>query len=146
VTKRGRWSFVVGLALLASACSSGRPKAQVAWQGPFGKRLAEQVYVFRPHGPVRSIVVFGHGWSDYTPAKFMPWFTHLVHNGNAIVYPRYQATDSLSELHSGTQVRRAWFRGLRTGFAHLRLRGVPVVAVGIRPEAHSCTTMRRARR
>jgi hypothetical protein len=56
--------------------------------------------------------------------------THLVRDGNAIVYPRYQATDSLSELHEGAQVRRAWLRGLRTGFAHLGLPGVPVVAVG----------------
>jgi hypothetical protein len=32
---------------------------------------------------------------------------HLVRNGNAIVYPRYQATDSLSELRDGAQVRQA---------------------------------------
>lgn len=134
-TRRRSWGAgrrlpIVALALLASACSSASPQDQVEWQGPFGERPAEQVYVLRPEGPVRSVVVFGHGWSDYTPAKYKPWFKHLAQNGNAIIYPRYQATDSLSELHQGAQMRQAWLRGLRSGFIQIGQRDLPVVAVG----------------
>ncbi len=125
-----RWGLVAILMLAASACSSGSKTDAAPWEGPFGKRPAEQVYVLRPTGPVRSVVVFGHGWSDYTPRKYLPWFRHLLAGGSAIVYPRYQATDSLAEWRSGEHVRQGWFSGIRTGFAHLGVTGVPVVAAG----------------
>lgn len=130
---RGSLARFCGLSLavilVAAACSSSRSQ-RAAWEGPFGKRLGDLVYVARPSGSIRSVVVFGHGWSDYTPVKYRKWFDHLVADGNAIIYPRYQATDSFAEWNSGDRIRSGWFRGIRTGFAHLGGSDVPVVAAG----------------
>lgn len=119
----------LALIVAAAACSSAEPE-RAEWEGPFGKRLRDRVYVIRPSGTIRSVVVFGHGWSDYTPAKYRKWLDHLVDEGSGIVYPRYQSTDSLEEWHSGDRVRSGWFRGIRTGLAHLGAPDVPVVAAG----------------
>lgn len=130
---RRRMSFPGGLTLamivVAVGCSSS-DSDRSTWEGPFGKRLGDRVYVLRPSGAIRSVVVFGHGWSDYTPVKYRKWFDHLAARGTAIIYPRYQATDSLSEWNSGDRIRSGWFRGIRLGFAHLGAPKAPVVAAG----------------
>jgi hypothetical protein len=101
--------------------------------GPFG-RGADAVWLLRPRGPVRSVVVFGHGWKLAPPSatapwvgQFRPWLDHLVAAGNAVVFPRYQlgVRDA-----PGASVAASFRRGLHTGFAHLHAGPVPVVAAG----------------
>jgi acetyl esterase/lipase len=101
--------------------------------GPYGGG-ASQVWVLRPHGTIRSVVVFAHGWKQAPPspadawvAQFRPWLDHLLAGGSAIVFPRYQlggdATEPLVQV-------RAFEAGLREGFARLGNPRVPVIAAG----------------
>jgi hypothetical protein len=128
--------FAVAVALLAACGSAAGPhdgaarttiRASGVVVGPIG-RGAEQVYVLRPRGVVCSIVVFGHGWSDRTPTRYLPWLDHLLRRNNAVIYPRYQLTDDLSQPLA--RVRDAWRAGIRAGFRRLGRGRVPVVAAG----------------
>src|ERR1700730_277675 len=38
---------------------------------------ADEVWILRPIGQAKSIVVFGHGWSTPLPVGFGPWLAHL---------------------------------------------------------------------
>src|SRR5215469_7215125 len=50
---------------------------------------ASEVWVLRPHGRVRAIVVFGHGWSTPFPWQgFAAWIAHLRARGDIVIYPR----------------------------------------------------------
>ena len=102
-------------------------------EGPFGRGSA-QVWLLRPSGVPRSVVVFGHGWKVAPPSpsypwvrQFLPWLDHLVLEGNAVMFPRYQL--GLGD-RSGPELVDAFRRGLATGFARLGTRRLPVVAVG----------------
>ena len=120
--------MATALAALSSSTALG---ARI--EGPFGRGSA-QVWLLRPSGPPRSVVVFGHGWKVAPPSpaypwvrQFLPWLDHLVAEGNAVIFPRYQL--GLGE-GSGPELVYAFRRGLATGFARLGERRLPVVAVG----------------
>jgi pimeloyl-ACP methyl ester carboxylesterase len=87
---------------------------------------ASQVWVLKPNGPTRSVVVFLHGWGTFSP-EGTPWIDHLRARGNAVVFPRYQkdfndrATSTIYRLRDG----------LRRAFAQRGLRNRPVVTVGV---------------
>lgn len=101
--------------------------------GPYGTG-AEQVWLARPAGPVRAIVVFGHGWkvappSRSTPflAQFRPWIDHLTARGDAVIFPRYQVGGD----EPGAARAAAYRAGLREGLRRLHLpAAVPVTAMG----------------
>lgn len=100
-------------------------------EGPAG-RGAAQVWVVVPTGPIRSVVVFGHGWKVAPPSpsypwvgQFRPWLDHLAANGSAVVFPRYQ----LGGDRPGAATAAAFRRGVALGLARLRVH-VPVVAAG----------------
>ena len=129
---------MIGLAVLIGllvplAASARSEVTSPRVEGPFGIGAGE-VWLLRPAGKVRSIVVFGHGWKLYPPSRerpwvnqFRPWLDHLVARGNAVVFPRYQLGTGDSE-----DVARLldYRRGLALGLARLSVGGVPVVAVG----------------
>jgi hypothetical protein len=100
--------------------------------GPYGSGAA-QVWVLRPAGPVRDVVVFAHGWKNAPPSgsswvdQFRPWLDHLVAGGSAVLFPRYQlGAGDAQDVERSADLER----GLRTGFAALGRPHVPVVAVG----------------
>jgi hypothetical protein len=101
--------------------------------GPYGTG-AEQVWILRPTVSVRSIVVFGHGWKVAPPSpsypwvgQFQPWLDHLVSEGDAVIFPRYQ----LGGDSPGAARADAYRAGLVTGFRRLRLPpDTPVIAAG----------------
>lgn len=100
-------------------------------EGPFG-RGAAQVWILRPQGVMRSVVVFGHGWKASPPSparpwvrQFAPWLEHLVGAGNAVIFPRYQLGGDIP----GPAIVDAYRRGLARGFALLHA-SVPVVVMG----------------
>jgi pimeloyl-ACP methyl ester carboxylesterase len=96
----------------------------IAAPPPLGEG-ASQVWVLRPATPPKAVVVFTHGFGD-TSAPSHPWVDHLVARGNAVVWPRYQAT--LGESRNQTVVD---FReGLRLALDDPELRRLPVVAAG----------------
>jgi hypothetical protein len=102
-------------------------------EGPYG-RGAGEVWVVVPDRPVRSIVVFGHGWKLIPPSpayswvgQFRPWLDHLAVAGSAVIFPRYQL--GVGDPQDATRVLD-FATGLDTGYALLGRPKVPVVAVG----------------
>jgi dienelactone hydrolase len=91
------------------------------------------VWLLLPAGPIRSVIVFGHGWKQAPPSasdpwvgQFRPWLDHLVAGGSVVIFPRYQ----LGGDAAGAERVAAYRRGLQLGFARLGRPAVPVVAVG----------------
>src|ERR1700732_2257908 len=102
-------------------------------EGPYGRGGGE-VWVVVPDRPVRSVVVFGHGWKLAPPSpayswvgQFRPWLDHLAAGGSAVIFPRYQL--GLGDTQDAARVGD-FAAGLRTGYALLAAPTVPVVAVG----------------
>jgi pimeloyl-ACP methyl ester carboxylesterase len=94
---------------------------------------AGAVWIMRPVGAPRSIVVFGHGWKFSPPSgsnawvnQFRPWLDHLLAGGSAILFPRYQIGGDAPGPARVSSLRR----GLIEGFARLGLPGLPVVVAG----------------
>src|SRR5439155_2163937 len=129
-----RWRKPAGLAaaitlaaLLPFSAFAGRI------DGPFGRDSA-QVWLVRPSGAPRCVVVFGHGWKVAPPSpaypwvrQFLPWLDHLTAERCAVIFPRYQ----LGFGHApGTALVDAFRRGIATGYARLGRPRLPVVALG----------------
>ena len=94
----------------------------------------DQVWVLRPQGAIRDVVIFGHGWKSAPPSpadawvtQFRPWLDHLVQGGSAVIFPRYQL--GAGDSYDVARVR-AFRAGVATGLAALGKPHVPVVAVG----------------
>ena len=122
---------VIALGLGAGGCgspSSKKASPPAGLEGPIGKGRAS-VYVMRPRGEIRAIVVVGHGWGEISPDNWLPWFDHLAAQGYAAIYPRYQLTRIYS-TELGRPVIDGWRDGLARGFESLEAGDVPVVAVG----------------
>ena len=120
---RGLAAFAA-LAALACVLAAGPARSS-----PPVTRLgagAREVWVLRPTGRVKSIVVFGHGWSTPFPSGFGPWVRHLRAGGSIVIYPRYRvgAGDSTSSALAAFQA------GVESAFRLVRPIHVPVVAVG----------------
>jgi hypothetical protein len=119
--------------LLLSPARAGHADGRRPIEGPFGKG-ADAVWLIRPSTPIRSVVVFAHGWKSHPAAttdewvqQFRPWLDHLVAAGSAVVFPRYQ----MGLADSAGTVRLSSFRdALEIGFARLGRPRVPVVAAG----------------
>lgn len=139
MTQRAQFLGVAACLLLvisqgaAEATASGDAGPTGKLMGPFG-RGANAVWLLTPSRPVRSIVVFGHGWKVAPPSplypwvgQFRPWLDHLLARGNAIIFPRYQLG---SGDDSGAARIDAYRAGLQQGFARLGRARLPVVAVG----------------
>ena len=98
------------------------------------RRGADAVWLVLPNGPVRSVVVFGHGWklTPYFPGhpwvdQFRPWLDHLAAGGSAVIFPNYQ----LGSGDAGDVTRVQDFAAaIRTGYIRLGRPKVPFVAVG----------------
>jgi dienelactone hydrolase len=102
-------------------------------EGPYG-RSGREVWVVVPDRPVRSVVVFGHGWKLAPPSpghswvgQFRPWLDHLAARGSAVIFPRYQL--GVGDAQDAT-LTLDFAAGIRAGYAVLRRPKVPVVAVG----------------
>ena len=89
-------------------------------------RGADEVWIFRPSGSPRSIVVFVHGLGlgETTPVNHRPWLEHLARQGSAVIYPRYERT-----LGSRLAVRHLLV-GVRLAFRRLGSPKLPLVAIG----------------
>lgn len=117
----------------ASAMPRARSPA-VRVEGPFGQGASEVWLIADSNVPLRSVVVFGHGWKTTPPSpghpwvyEFLPWLGHLVARGNAVIFPAYQltATDpaDVARVH-------AFRTAITTGYLRLGRPNVPFVAFG----------------
>ena len=121
----------LALALLALAGCGGRKHAAPAphVEGPYGQG-ADQVWLVRPTGPTRSVVVFLHGLGDATedtPANHVPWLLHLAGRGSAVIYPRYEAAPTIEA--QSTADKHA-LEGAALGLRTLGQPQVPGVVIG----------------
>jgi pimeloyl-ACP methyl ester carboxylesterase len=119
-----RSALLLGVLAIAVGSAPGSAARSVE-EPPLGVG-ASQVWVLRPMGPIRSVVVFLHGWGTFSP-EAMPWIDHLRARGNAVVFPRYQK--DVNDRTTSTIYRLR--DGLRRAFAQRGLRNRPVVTVGV---------------
>lgn len=128
------WAAAAAIALcFLSPAHAGPVDAAQPIEGPFGKG-ADAVWLIRPSTPIRSVVVFAHGWKSHVAAtpdawvqQFRPWLDHLVARGSAVIFPRYQL--GLGDS-AGAERVTSFRRALEIGFARLGRPRVPVVAAG----------------
>ncbi len=87
---------------------------------------ANGVWIFRPAGKPKRVVIFFHGQAgktETTPANHRPWIDHLVRRGAVVVYPRY-------ETGYASSVMKAADAGIKTAGDEVDLEGLPVVSMG----------------
>jgi acetyl esterase/lipase len=89
-------------------------------------RGGDQVWLMRPNGPVRVIVVFVHGWSTSVPEDWAPWLHHLRARGVLVIYPRYESGTADTTQTALVNLRH----DIVAAFGHLGGVHVPVVALG----------------
>jgi dienelactone hydrolase len=115
---------------MAMSTSASAPDRVV---GPYGRGGGE-VWIVLPNAPLRSVVVFGHGWK-LTPRspghpwvdQFRPWLDHLAAGGSAVIFPSYQLGSG--DTADATRVRD-WAAAIQTGYVRLGRPNVPFVAIG----------------
>jgi pimeloyl-ACP methyl ester carboxylesterase len=105
-------ALLAGAALVATAVilitreGSDRPRSETVLG-----RGADRVWLFRPDGKTKDVVVFVHGLGgpvEDTPRNHRPWIDHLVERGSAVVYPRYEVGASPAPMkHIVAGVRKA---------------------------------------
>jgi hypothetical protein len=84
------------------------------------------VWIFRPAGKPKSVVVFFHGqggFTEATPVNHRPWIDHLVARGSVVVYPRWELT------YEGDPMQYA-VAGIRTAISRVDVSGLPVLVIG----------------
>ena len=121
------------LAVLALAgCGGAKHPAsapQPHVEGPYGAG-ADQVWLVRPNGAPKSVVVFLHGLggeTEDTPANHVPWLLHLARQGSAVIYPRYEAAPT---IEAQAKADEHALRGVALGLETLGLPKVPAVVIG----------------
>jgi pimeloyl-ACP methyl ester carboxylesterase len=119
---------VLAALLLLTACGGGGGGSTAAGPsvvGPIG-RGGEGVWLFRPAGDPKRLVIFFHGQGgpeETTPANHRPWIDHLVRKGAIVLYPRYETDYSRAVLDNATH-------GVRRAMQRLGPQAVPVLALG----------------
>jgi hypothetical protein len=120
---------VLAALLLLPACGGGGGASlptKPTVTGPFVQG-AKGVWIFRPAGRPKRLVIFFHGQGgpeEATPANHRAWIDHLVRHGAAVVYPRYEEDYSAAVLDPAVA-------GIRTASKRLGLKGtVPILALG----------------
>jgi predicted esterase len=120
------------LVLVLAGCGGAKhaaPAPQPRVEGPFGQG-ADQVWLVRPTGPTRSVVVFLHGLGspiEDTPANHVPWLLHLAQRGSAVIYPRYESAPTIENQAKADEHA---LRGVALGLETLGLPKVPAVVIG----------------
>ncbi|HEY7148794.1 MAG TPA: hypothetical protein VH420_05045 [Gaiellaceae bacterium] len=93
--------------------------------GPIGQN-DDAVWVYRPAGKPKDLVVFFHGQGgpdEATPKNHLPWIRHLVKHGSIVIYPRFEVFYTQDPIpHIATGVRAATDR--------VDVKGLPVLAIG----------------
>ncbi len=112
-------SLVLALAVLAGCGGNAPLKAE----GPFGSG-DDQVWYVKPHGKPRAVVVLLHGLSRKTTLDFQPWLLHLAEQGDAAVFPLYEADPPAGDARDHA------LAGLETALHRLGDPKVPIVLVG----------------
>jgi len=118
-----------GLAMLIAAVALATSAHAALPAGPGVVSIgagADQVWLMRPKGTVRVIVVFVHGWTTGQPTDWASWLNHLRARGALVIYPRFQSGTGDTPQTALVHLRR----GIVAAFGWLGAVQVPVVALG----------------
>jgi hypothetical protein len=121
----------VALVLLVGlvGCGGGTSYPKTATvEGPIGGSSdpAKGVWLFRPAGKPKRMVIFFHGQGgpdEATPANHRAWIDHMVKQGAVVIYPRYE-----QDYASG--VLGPAIAGVKTANEKLGKPDLPVLALG----------------
>jgi poly(3-hydroxybutyrate) depolymerase len=118
---------LLAFAFLLAGCGGGgsSKSAKATEEGPIVSG-AKGVYIFRPAGTPKALVIFFHGQggpTEATPHNHTAWFQHLVARGNVVVYPTF-------ELDYSRAVMKNAVAGIRTAVGRVDVSGLPVLAIG----------------
>jgi poly(3-hydroxybutyrate) depolymerase len=94
-------------------------------EGPLGKG-ASGVWIYRPAGEPKDLVIFLHGQGgpgEAKPDNHVPWINHLVSRGSVVVYPRYEMDYEADPMPYIVDA-------LETAGEEVDLDDLPVLAVG----------------
>ena len=118
--------LVILIAVLALlGCGGSNLPDRPTIVGPIGKG-ASGVWLFRPAGKPKDIVVYFHGQGgaqEATPVNHRPWIDHLVARGSVVVYPRWELTYESDPMQFVVT-------GVRAATKHVDVGGLPVLAIG----------------
>jgi poly(3-hydroxybutyrate) depolymerase len=117
---------VVAAVLAAVGCGGGTkyPDKPVT-VGPIGTD-SDAVWVFRPAGKPKDLVVFFHGQGgpdETRPINHLPWIRHLVSKGSIVVYPRFETFYEQNPIPYIVT-------GVRAAAKQVDVDGLPVLAIG----------------
>lgn len=113
------------LAVLAAGCGGSSTASAPTVEGPMVAG-PNGVYLFRPDGDPKALVIFFHGQggpTETTPHNHRPWIDHLTAVGAAVVYPRYELDYSRAVLEHSVM-------GIKTAVDRLGAGELPVLAIG----------------
>ena len=115
----------VAAVLLLSACGSSSYPSHPVETGPYTGG-ANGVWVFRPAGKPKALVIFFHGQGsaqEAEPLNHIPWINDLLDHGAIVVYPRWEISF----------VRAAMphvIAGVKTAARKVDVSGLPVLSLG----------------
>jgi len=124
--RRGPGLIALILLLALSGCGGSKSYPKTATVvGPIGLN-EDAVWVYRPAGKPKDVVVFFHGQGgpdEATPKNHLPWIRHLVKRGSIVIYPRFEVFYTQDPIpHIVSSVRVATKR--------VDVDGLPVLAIG----------------
>jgi predicted esterase len=113
--------------LMASAGCGGHDElpSKATAEGPIGQG-ASGVWLYRPAGKPKDLVVYFHGQGgavEATPENHLPWIRHLVARGSIVVYPRYETVYEVDPMEYIVN-------GVRAATKRVDVDGLPVLAIG----------------
>jgi poly(3-hydroxybutyrate) depolymerase len=113
------------LTLVGCGGGGGDTLKKATSEGPLGKG-ASGVWIYRPAGEPKDLVIFLHGQGgpdEAKPDNHLPWINHLVSRGSVVVYPRY-------EMEYEADPMPYIVDALETAGKEVDLDDLPVLAVG----------------
>jgi hypothetical protein len=118
---------LAALALVLAGCGGGggSTASEPSVVGPLGQG-GKGVWLFRPAGEPKRLVIFFHGQGgaeETKPANHRAWIDHLVRKGAIVLYPRYETSYSRAVLGNAEA-------GVRTAMHRLGPQSLPVLALG----------------
>ena len=113
--------------LVSSGCSGHEEKlpTKASAEGPIGQG-SSGVWLYRPAGKPKDLVVYFHGQggpTEATPTNHLPWIRHLVSRGSIVVYPRYETDFEPDPMQFAVN-------GVRAAMERVDADNLPVLAIG----------------
>jgi hypothetical protein len=115
---------IAAVILLAGCGGATYPKHPVE-TGPYTSG-ANGVWVFRPAGKPKAVVVFFHGQGGPTeaqPVNHIAWINDLLNHGAIVVYPRW-------ELSFVRAAMPHVIAGMKKAMSKVDMKGLPVLSLG----------------